>query len=149
MITYFDTSSIMKWLFEEPYSEQADQARANADFAVTSLMAYPEVLSAIRRARQEGRCSESEMAFARKEFLSLWNDFTWIRPSEALVFETQDLIFLHGLRGYDAIHLASALVLKREAESEILFSCFDRKLNRAAAGEGLQVHSNLAAEQTE
>jgi len=54
--------------------------------------------------------------------------------------DTQSLIFLHGLRAYDAIHPGSALVLKREAESEVFFSCFDRKLNSEAAEEGLQIH---------
>jgi len=140
VITYFDTSSIVKWLFEESYSELAGIARDTAEFAVTSLIAYSEALSAIRRARQENRCSESEMVYAREQFLEIWGDFTWIPPSEGIILDTQSLIFLHGLRAYDAIHLASALVLKREAESEVFFSCFDRKLNSAAADEGLQIH---------
>ena len=149
MITYFDASSIVKWFFEESYSDLAEQARVEADFAVTSLIAFPEVLSAMRRAWKEGRCSESEMTFARSEFLRVWGDLTWIRPSEGLVLETQSLIFVHGLRGYDAVHLASALVLKREAETEIRFSCFDRTLNRAASLEGLHIHRDLIAEPRE
>jgi predicted nucleic acid-binding protein len=149
VITYFDASSIVKWLFEESYSGLAEQARVEADFAVTSLVAYPEVLSAIRRAWKEGRCSESEVAFVRNEFLRVWEEITWIRPSERLVLETQSLIFLHGLRGYDAVHLASALALKREAEAEILFSCFDRNLNRAASREGLHIHQDFMSEPRE
>lgn len=149
MITYFDASSMVKWLFEETASELAADARENADFAVTSLLSYPEVLSAIRRAKQEGRCSESEMAFAIEEFIEIWNVIAWIPPSEKLILATQPLIFEHDLRGYDAVHLASALVLKREAATEILFSCFDRKLNRAAKAEGLQVHAGFVSGQME
>lgn len=149
MITYFDTSSMVKWLFEETDSELAADARDKAAFAVTSLMAYPEVLSAIRRANQEGRCSESEMAFAIEEFMEVWNDMAWIPPFKKLIFGTQLLIFDHDLRGYDAVHLASALAFKREAETEVLFSCFDRKLNQAAKAKGLHVHEELGGGQME
>ena len=145
MIVYFDPSCIVKWFFVESGSDMAEEARTKAEVAVTSLLAFPEVCSAIRRAHDEKRCSKEEMAFARNAFLEAWNDLTWIRPNEDLVLETRSLIFEHGLRGYDAVHLASALTMKREARAEILFSCFDRKLNRAAVAEGLHVHTGLIA----
>jgi len=44
------------------------------------------------------------------------------------------LIELYGLRAYDAIQLCSALWLGRPT-----FACFDERLRRAAAAEGLAV----------
>lgn len=55
------------------------------------------------------------MVFAREEFMEIWNDIAWIPPSEKLILATQSLIFDHDLRGYDAVHLASALGLRKEA----------------------------------
>ncbi|MCF8078544.1 MAG: hypothetical protein K9K88_04605 [Desulfobacterales bacterium] len=77
--------------------------------------------------------------------MEIWNDIAWIPPSEKLIFATPSLIFEHDLRGYDAVHLASALVLKREAETGVLFSCFYRKFSRAAKAEGLRVHEELGS----
>ena len=43
----------------------------------------------------------------------------------------------HPLRGFDSIHLASALVLHDAAPQELLFACFDKTLVQAAVAEGL------------
>ena len=45
----------------------------------------------------------------------------------------------HGLRGFDAIHLASALWLKSVHSGELLFAAFDRRIALAAAAAGLTV----------
>jgi predicted nucleic acid-binding protein len=46
----------------------------------------------------------------------------------------------YGLRGFDAIHLSSAVtVASAPAGPDVLFSSFDAALNRAAARERLQV----------
>ena len=48
----------------------------------------------------------------------------------------------YGLRGFDAIHLSSAMAIaSAPAGPDVLFSSFDAALNRAAAGERLQVHT--------
>src|SRR3989304_3932569 len=46
----------------------------------------------------------------------------------------------YGLRGFDAIHLSSAMTIaSAPAGPDVLFSSFDAALNRAASGERLQV----------
>ena len=58
--------------------------------------------------------------------------------------EAGELVYRHSLRGYDAVHLASALTLKREADGiTVFFSCFDKNLNRAARKEGLMIHQEI------
>ncbi len=141
MISYFDSSSIVKWFFDEPYAEIARSLKKETDMAFTSLMSYPEILSAFRRAWKEKRCSKYDMEIVQGEFLRIWNDFRWIKPNEILISNTRELIFKHELKGYDAVHLASSLMLKQESNGmEIFFSCFDKTLNRAAEKEGLMIH---------
>lgn len=142
MIAYFDSSSIVKWFFDEPFAGLSRETRDEADMVFTSLLSYPEVTSAINRAWKEGRCSKADKEVVWAEFLRVWPAFRWIRANEDLVLNTDKLIFMYGLRGYDAVQLASALLLKENSEEiELFFSCFDRNLNRAAKKEGLIIHN--------
>jgi len=144
VIAYFDSSSIVKWFFDEPFTELATEIKGKAELAFTSLLAFPEVLSAINRAWREGRCTKSEMGLVRNEFLRIWPNLHWIRVSEDFMQNAGELIFKHSLRGFDAVHLASALLLKEESGTiELFFSCFDQNLNRAAKEEGLLTHHIL------
>ena len=43
----------------------------------------------------------------------------------------------HGLRGFDAIHLASALTIGSAVGDNLLFACYDEKLKYAAQAEGV------------
>ena len=141
MIAYFDSSSIVKWFFDEPFMELARKVREEAEVCVTSLISLPEVMSGANRARKEGRCSRGEMETVRSEFLRVWPNFQWIDLNEDLMRQGSELVFKHNLRAFDAIHLASALVLKQEGSKlNIFFSCFDKTLNRAASKEGFIVH---------
>ena len=144
MIAYFDSSSIVKWFFDETYSDIARSAKDKADIAFTSILSYPEVLSAFIRARKEGRCNKSDMEAITDEFRRIWGDFRWIKINEKMIYETRGLITKHGLRGYDAVHLVSALLIYEEGKkSDLFFSCFDRVLNRAARKEGLLIHKSI------
>jgi len=141
VIAYFDSSSIVKWFFDERFTELAKGIKNRAKIVVTSLIALPEVSSAINRAYSEGRCAKSEMDLVRNEFLRIWPKFQWIRVNEELMQQAGKLIFEHSLRGFDAVHLASALLLKQEGGAiDLFFSCFDHNLNRAAREEGLLTH---------
>lgn len=145
MIAYFDSSSIVKWFFDESHVDLARDTRDRAEICFTSLLAYPEVLSAINRAWKGGRCSQSEMKIVRDEFLRIWPEFVWIRVDEELMHQAGRLIFNHRLKGFDAVHLASAFLLKEElGESlEIFFSCFDGNLNLAAQKAGFMTHKEI------
>ena len=50
-----------------------------------------------------------------------------------------DLVEVHGLRGFDSIHLAGALWLKDKTSAAFCFAVFDRRLRAAADRVGLVV----------
>ena len=54
----------------------------------------------------------------------------------------------HPLRGFDAIHLASALMLKRALGEEVIFAAADVRLLQAAGAERLQALNVEAEEQS-
>ncbi len=59
-----------------------------------------------------------------------------IGVEEALARRAGELADERGLRGYDAVHLASALAL---GPDETILATWDRDLSNAAAGAGLAV----------
>ena len=92
-----------------------------AGIALTFLISFPEVMSAINRAWKTGRCLKSEMELVRNEFVRIWPKFRWIKVNEMLMQQAGRLIFKHGLKGFDAIHLASALLLMEQGDDIDLF----------------------------
>lgn len=144
MIGYFDSSSIVKWFFDEPYMDLARNIRDESDIAFTSLVSFPEVMSAFNRAWKEKRCSRADAEKVRKELIRIWPAFQWVKPDAALTDQAGQLVFKHNLKGMDALHLASALLLKREGKgAKVFFSCFDQRLNHAADKEGLSIHQEF------
>lgn len=141
MIAYFDSSSIAKWFFDEPGMEFSRQVRNTSEISITSPLSFPEVISAIYRAAQDKRCSKKDGKLVKEELLSTWPHFQLIQMNDLLIQTAGKLVYQYGLKGSDAVHLASALMLKGgEVKVKIFFSCFDAKLNRAAKKEGFMVH---------
>ncbi len=144
MITYFDSSSIVKWFFDEPCMDQARGIRDSSELVFTSLVSFPEVMSAFNRAWKEKRCSKGSVETVRKEFLRIWPALQWVRPDALLTDHAGQLVFRHNLKGMDALHLACALLLKQEGEgADVFFSCFDKQLNQAAEKEKLLIHEEF------
>jgi predicted nucleic acid-binding protein len=59
--------------------------------------------------------------------------------TEALVERARTLAWSHGLRGYDAVQLASALTFQESLGADITFGSFDAQLAAAARHEGMAV----------
>ncbi len=144
MISYFDSSSIVKWFIDEPFADMAKKIKNESEMIFTSIISYPEVMSACNRAGKEGRYSNSDMMHVKNEFMRIWPDFRWINMTESLVKQAGELIFIHDLRAFDTIHLASAILIKEESDGiDLFFSCFDRRLNRVAQKEGIEIHQEF------
>ncbi len=141
MITYLDTSTLVKLYVDEPGSLQASVLVDASYVIATSRVAYVEAVAAFSRRRSE---FESEEVF-RKLRLDLdndWQNYLVIEVNEAIAHLAADLAQKHNLRGFDSLHLASAVFLKNRLPSRpVLFSSADKKLNKAAKLEELKVES--------
>jgi len=51
-----------------------------------------------------------------------------------------DLAEKHDVRGFDAIHLASAVALREKLASDITFSCYDMRLQITSQRKKLDQH---------
>lgn len=69
-----------------------------------------------------------------------WKSFIRVDVNDDLNKTIDKLVAAHPLRGFDAIHLASAVVVRETTAEEFLFACYDKKLSKAAKEEGLMIH---------
>lgn len=101
----------------------------------TSILAYPEGRAALAAAHRAGRLTEAQHSRALAEFEDLRRDLISIGLDEELAGRAGGLAEEFELRGYDAVHLASALEL---GEDTVLIT-WDADLRRAAGRAGLAV----------
>lgn len=134
MILYLDTSSLVKIYVEEKGSGVVRKLVAAASLVATSVIAYPEVRSALARLRREGKLSEADYKRSRRDFDQAWTDLLDLPVEDSVWRQAGDLAERHGLRGFDSLHLASyCFMLSRLQGMRVEFSSFDERLNQAAA----------------
>ena len=108
---------------------------SSADILFTSRVTYVEGRSALARATRDGRIAAADRGATVNELDERWRELLLVGVTDALVRAAGDLAENRALRGYDAIHLASALSL----DEEVLLATWDRELSEAASQEGLAV----------
>ena len=137
MIIYLDTSDLVKLYVLEKNSDQIRAHVNNSQVVATSIIAYAEARAAFARKFREKGLSESEYRKIIRTIDNDWENYFVLNISEETIKLAGDLCEKHGLRGYDALHLASASILKKSVSGTIYFSCSDSKLNKAAQKEKL------------
>lgn len=139
MILYLDTSSLVKLYVQEAHTSLVKKWVEEAEIVATCRIAYPETMSAISRRFRQGDLSEKEYNLLITEFTNEWERFVAVDFDE---LEAGRMVNLYGLRGFDAVHLSAAKLLKiNENNISLTFSSFDEKLNDAASFEGFTILS--------
>jgi len=138
MIVYLDTSSLVKLYIEEDESSKVDVLVKSSEVTATSLVAYAEARAAFARRFREKAFPSDEYNRMKEFFDKDWSRYLILNVTEDMIRQAGNLAEKHALRGFDSIHLASALTLRQELLSPIVFSCFDDKLQKASERENLQ-----------
>ena len=73
----------------------------------------------------------------KEYFETDWGRYLILSVTGDLIKLAGNLAEKHSLRGFDSIHLASALALRQELSAPIVFSCFDDQLQKASENEHL------------
>lgn len=137
---YLDTSALVKLYVDEPMSQELMTAVDEAEAIATSLLAYVEVRAAFARARLEARLTAQAYRHIVDAFSEDWTRYVVVEVTDQLVKVAGNLVGHRALRGYDAVHLASALSLRERVSSMVTFLAFDRELTVAAKREALRIH---------
>ena len=139
MTLYLDTSALLKFHIEEQRSDTVRQLMGSGQTLVMSRIGYPEARGGLARAHRAGRLDAEAYTAAVRTFETQWADVVVVEMSAAVSQLAGDLAARHFLRGFDAIHLASALTLQRSSDEPVTFSAWDDRLIGAADSEGLTV----------
>ncbi len=137
MILYLDTSSLVKLYVAEAHSGLVRAWAEEAEIIATCRVAYPEMMSALNRRFKAGDLKKQDYGLLVKTFSEEWRRFAVIDFDELAAGR---LVAAYGLRGFDAVHLSAAGLLRSSGNAPaVAFSSFDEKLNSAAAAEKFTV----------
>ncbi|MDQ2798930.1 MAG: type II toxin-antitoxin system VapC family toxin [Armatimonadota bacterium] len=145
-IYFLDSSAVVKRYVPETGSAwvKAITDSAAGNLLYVARITGAEVISAVTRRQRRGQITVPDAAVAltafRRDFPPA---FLVIEVAASVVARAMDLAECHGLRGYDAVHLAAALELRDQCRlaglPEPVFVAADNQLNAAALAEGLAV----------
>ncbi len=130
---YFDTSAIVKLIVAEEGSELADELWSTSALRISSQLVYPEARAALAAAERQGRIDRRGLRRAVGDLEQAITAMRLLGVDQALARQAGSLAEQHALRGYDAVHLASALLID---DPELLIVTWDRELAAAARDSG-------------
>jgi predicted nucleic acid-binding protein len=139
VIVYLDASALVKRYVAERGSKEVIELTAAAEIVATSLISRAEVAAAFARAVRLGALDHDGGRRAQRRFSREWPDLARVPVSVALVSRAETLAWDYGLRGYDAVQLASALTWQESIGEDVFLGTFDGQLWEAAPGAGLHV----------
>ena len=138
---YLDTSAVVKRYVQETGTAWLRNLTAPAAGHFLFLLRITDVefTAALARRRRQASLSQALASAALNQFhLDFAQDYRVLEINIPLVQRASYLADTHMLRAYDAMQLAAALEVLRQAPTLVLVSA-DAELNAAATAEGLPV----------
>ena len=142
MIVYLDASALVKRYVAEAGSAEVGALIAEASALGTAVLSRAEVAAAFARAVRVKLVTKDAAASALKVFTADWEHLIRLQLTEALAARAGALAWEHGLRGFDAVHLATALFWHETLGEPVTVATYDRELWRGARASGLAAWPN-------
>ena len=139
MITYVDTSTLLKLVIDEARSDRASTIWTSAETVASAALIVVEARATLAAAKR-GDDSPPSSADAREELDALLADLHIVEATEELIAEAAELVEAEALHGYDAVHLAAALLV-----GATVLSSADTDLCAAGERRGLHIANPLMA----
>ena len=138
MILYFDTSALVKGYIQEEGSQDVIALMDDVENLFGSVViTQVEMAAAIRRATRVMGSSSASASSAWQDFMDDWPSFTRLTVSSMTIERATGIAWNYGLRGYDSLHLAAALLWQETLGTQITLATFDRELWLAADRAGM------------
>ncbi len=134
MRVFFDTSAFVKRYVSEAGTDAVLEWCDRATEIGLSGIALPEMISAFCRLRREARITDTQYQQLKSLLFADIEDAAVCDLTPAVLAQAVSSLETSALRGMDAIHIGSAIVLKAD-----VFVSADLRQRDAAARAGLQV----------
>jgi len=131
---FLDSSALAKLYLHEPGRALVEARLAEAQELILSVLALPEVISALTRLRRSGDIDDEEYLAQKQRVTADAADAAIVGVTPVVVRRAVECLERAPLRASDAVHVASAI----EAEADAFVSADQRQCN-AAREMGLRV----------
>ena len=136
MIYYLDTSALVKRYVAEPGSA-AVRALFTRKQVATTRIAFAELCATLARLTRERSLSERARDAIFDRLTADFSAMSIVEVRPMLLQRVPELVVRQPLRGYAAVHLAAALVVRQRGVA-VEFWAADARLVEAARTEGLR-----------
>ena len=137
MILYLDASALVKRYVAEPGSAEVSAAIAQAEVAGTALISRAEVAAALAKAVRMAALTQEEAWAGLQVFRNEWPDLVRVQMTEMVIARADAWAWEHGLRGYEAVHLAAASLWQDGMGERVTLATFGLRLWTVARRVGL------------
>ncbi len=141
MILYLDSSALVKLYFNEEGRDTVTMAVEASEGISTSTIAYAETRATLARKYREGWLDNNGYYSAVADLNDDWLAFELLNVTPQLAYRAGEVAQQYALRGFDAVHLASALTFAERLQN-LKFLAFDKRLNDAARAASLTVYGD-------
>ena len=135
---FFDASALVKRYVQEPESSHVRFLLGEGG-AFVSRLSEAEVSSALARRHRDGSIVTKDYVRAISALRADLPTLNVVELHASVVSKVHSLLRDHHLRAADSLQLASCLAISERIGDRLDFVCFDERLSRAAAAEGLLV----------
>jgi uncharacterized protein len=132
VIVYLDASALVKRYVEEVGSGEVASLVELASVVGTSIVSRAEVAAALAKASRMQVVTRDEAESALQAFRGEWTALVRVQMTEVLAARAATVAWEQGLRGYDAVHLATAQFWQDMLGERVTVATFDRQLWDAA-----------------
>ena len=136
MRVFFDSSAFVKRYIQEAGTEEIVAWCDRATEIVLAGIALPEIISAFCRLRRESRIDNTQYRQLKTLLLADIEDAAICDLTPLVIARTITALEASALRGMDAIHIGSALIMQAD-----VFITADERQMEAALRAGLQVNA--------
>lgn len=139
MVSFWDTSSLVPLLVDEPTTGRVQKLYDQQEKVVVWWSTRVECASAIARREREDKLANEEAGVSLGRLDAFAKDWFEIEPSDELRDFARRYLRTHPLRAADALQLAAAFAASEQRPPTLEFVTLDDRLRLAAEKEGFQV----------
>ena len=138
MTLYAESSAILSWLLGQPLSDVIRRSLQRAASVFTSDLTLIEVDRTLHRLAASGKLGLTDVAAIRARFESVAANWVVHRIASRVVDRSGGTFPREPIRSLDAIHLATALVV-RDIQPALSILSLDQRLRTNAAALGFEL----------
>ena len=138
MTLYAESSAVLRWLFEEPGGDEVHRLLRGAKKIVCSRLTLVETRRVIRRAVAQKLLNEVRSTAVLEAFARAGASWAILELSREVAERAEGSFPVEPVRTLDALHLASALLL-RHALPDVRILSTDDRVRENGAGLGFEV----------